>query len=226
MNGKAVCFDMDGVLVNTMDDHALAWHHAFREQGHVIEAAEFYELEGMPGMQTILHVDRIHELRLPLVQQEAIYRNKRAHFVEHSNYGFYKHTIKALKSLSQSGIPVGLATGSRKEFVNEVLEKLEEMGITFDAVITGDDVEKGKPSPEPYEKVFAQFPFRPNEWIVVENAPLGIQSAKASGAFVLALLTTLPEEKMLLADGILKHHEELDEYLMGSVRGQARNFTK
>ncbi|WP_164988834.1 HAD family hydrolase [Fictibacillus sp. S7] len=226
MNYKAVCFDMDGVLVNTMDDHALAWHHAFREQGHVVKAADFYELEGMPGMQTILHVNRIYGLQLPLEQQEAIYRNKRAHFVKHSKYGFYQHTLQALKGLSQSGIPIGLATGSRKEFVNEVLERLEEMGITFDAVITGDDVEKGKPSPEPYEKVFAQFSYRPNEWIVVENAPLGIQAAVASGAFVLALLTTLPEEKLILANDILKHHQELKEYLLSEVGVQARDFTK
>ncbi|MED2972535.1 HAD family phosphatase [Fictibacillus sp. B-59209] len=216
MTYKAVCFDMDGVLVDTMKDHAKAWNYAFGEQGHIISEDYFYELEGMPGMQTILHVNNRHLLKLSDTEQEEIYHNKRSHFIQNSTYAFYDETVEAILALKEAGIPIALATGSRKEFVQEVLEKLR---ISFDAVITGDDVEKGKPSPEPYEKVFKQFSYSAEEWIVVENAPLGIQAADDSGAYVLALLTTLPEEKQSRADEILKDHGRLKEYLLRKLRG-------
>ncbi|MDN4074780.1 MULTISPECIES: HAD family hydrolase [Fictibacillus] len=216
MTYKAVCFDMDGVLVDTMKDHAKAWNYAFGEQGYNISEDYFYELEGMPGMQTITHVDQHRFLQLSELEQQSIYHIKRAFFVQHSQYSFYKDTVEAIKALKEAGIPIALASGSRKEFVHEVLKQLP---VSFDAVITGDDVKKGKPSPEPYEKVFKQFPFAADEWIVVENAPLGIQSGADSGAHVLALLTTMPKEKLSRADEILHDHGTLKQNLLKKLRG-------
>lgn len=212
---KAVCFDMDGVLVDTMDDHAEAWNFAFQERGHSIAREYFYELEGMPGRKTIQHVNERFSLNLTPQDQEALYHSKRNYFVQHSTYSFYKDTLEAIAYLKEKNIPIGLATGSRKEFVEEVLSQLH---FPFDAVITGDDVVNGKPSPEPYEKVFEQFDFPFEEWIVVENAPLGIRAAKASGAFVLAIQTTLPEEKLLHADHVLEQHKDLKECLQQRMK--------
>ncbi|MFC7370356.1 HAD family hydrolase [Fictibacillus iocasae] len=204
MRLKAVCFDMDGVIVDTMPHHVKAWHHAFLREGHEIEERVFFEREGMPGMKTIKDVNILRELNLTQNQMDQIYDEKRAFFKQNAQYDFLEETVKTAQFLKKSGVTIALATGSRREFVTEILSQLS---FTFDAVITGDDVNVGKPSPEPYLGIAEKFPFHKKEWLVIENAPLGITSAKRAEMEVWALETTLSADFLKEADKILKKEE-------------------
>jgi beta-phosphoglucomutase len=200
MNIKAVCFDMDGVVVHTMPHHVEAWLYAFKEKGFDHTELEFYLREGMPGRKTILDV--FHSCQIPVSDEdvEEIYVSKRNYFKENANYIFINETLSLLEYLNKKDIPISLVTGSRREFVVEVLEKLP---VKFNTVITGDDVKEGKPSPEPYMKAMRNFNFAPSEWLIIENAPLGIESAKQAGAFCLAVETTLDKKYLTKADVIV-----------------------
>lgn len=201
MNIKAVCFDMDGVVVHTMPHHVEAWLYAFKEKGFNHDELEFYIREGMPGRQTIADIFKTFHVEARDQDIEDIYEQKRAYFKKNAKYTFIKETISLLEYLNNIGIPVSLVTGSRKEFAAEVLQQLP---VAFHSVITGDDVRDGKPSPEPYLKAMESFDFDPSEWLVIENAPLGIESAKRAGAFCLAVETTLEKKYLKKADMILK----------------------
>ncbi|MCM3716840.1 HAD family hydrolase [Fictibacillus phosphorivorans] len=200
MKFKAVCFDMDGVVVDTMHHHVEAWRYAFNQKGYDRNDLEFYLREGMPGRKTIMDVFNSSQLTVSEEDIEDIYIQKRKYFKENANYTFIKETLCVLKYLYTEGIPLSLVTGSRKEFVDEVLEKLP---VSFDSVITGDDVKEGKPLPEPYLKAISNHSYSPSEWLVIENAPLGIESAKQAGAFCLAVETTLEKEYLASADEIV-----------------------
>jgi mannitol-1-/sugar-/sorbitol-6-phosphatase len=63
-------------------------------------------------------------------------------------------------------------------------------------MITSDDIQRGKPDPEPYIKAAQILGFAPSGSIVVEDAPAGIRAGKASGARVLALRTTAPDPEL------------------------------
>jgi beta-phosphoglucomutase len=210
MSIKAICFDMDGVIVDTMPHHVEAWQHAFSQEGHTLHGQLFYEREGMPGMRTIDDIDTLRSLALTKSQMDRIYHEKRNYFKENARYEFISASVEAASFLQLSGIPIALATGSRREFVEEIVSQLS---FSFDAIITGDDVIEGKPSPEPYLKIAEKFNYDPEEWLVVENAPLGILSAKRAGMKVWAVETTLASEYLGKADKILKTDE-----LMGAIQ--------
>jgi len=73
----------------------------------------------------------------------------------------------------------------------------------FDVVITADDVRDGKPNPEPYLTAASRLQARPDECLVVENAPLGIRAAKGAGMDCVALTTTLDARFLTEADAVL-----------------------
>jgi beta-phosphoglucomutase len=201
MKIKAVCFDMDGVVVDTMPHHVEAWIYSFKEKGFHHEELDFYLREGMPGKKTIQDIFNTFNVQAKESEIDEIYEAKRQYFKKNADYTFIKDTVSCLHYLQERKIPCCLVTGSRREFVEEVLKTLS---FTFDYVISGDDVQKGKPSREPYEKAMSHFPYDPSEWLVIENAPLGIKSAKKAGALCIAVETTLGEKYLETADVIVK----------------------
>ncbi|MCM3730720.1 HAD family phosphatase [Fictibacillus nanhaiensis] len=201
MNIKAVCFDMDGVVVHTMPHHVEAWQYAFKEKGYKHEDLEFYLREGMPGRKTISDIFQSNQMQVDEKDMEDIYINKRNYFKKNAEYAFINETVSLLEYLFSQGIPISLVTGSRKEFVEEVIRNLP---VKFHSVITGDDVKIGKPSPEPYLNAIRGLSYDSSEWLVIENAPLGIESAKRAGAYCLAVETTLEKEYLTRADRIVK----------------------
>ncbi|MBM3324407.1 MAG: HAD family hydrolase, partial [Calditrichaeota bacterium] len=104
-------------------------------------------------------------------------------------------------------IHCGIVTGSVRANMNGVMTA-EEIAL-FDPIISAEMCQHGKPHPEPYLKALEVLNLPARECLVVENAPLGIQSAKAAGIRVAALTVTLPREYLTEADVILDHHNEL-----------------
>ena len=83
--------------------------------------------------------------------------------------------------------------------------RLQHVGIPVpDRFITADDVVNGKPSPEPYLKGAALLGLAPEDCLVFEDTPAGIQAAKAAGMRVIALQTTYPAEELTAADAMVK----------------------
>ncbi|GAI93777.1 unnamed protein product, partial [marine sediment metagenome] len=80
----------------------------------------------------------------------------------------------------------------------------------FDVVITGDKTIRGKPFSDPYLKGAEELGLKPEECIVVENAPLGIQAAKSAGAYCIAICSTLDRSYLEEADEIVEKFEDLN----------------
>ncbi|MGO9245133.1 MAG: HAD family hydrolase, partial [Verrucomicrobiia bacterium] len=79
----------------------------------------------------------------------------------------------------------------------------------FDFIITGDEVPRAKPFPDPYLTAARQLGLRPEECVVVENAPLGIEAARNAGMRCVAVETTLGKEYLTSADHVLQNIAEL-----------------
>ena len=79
----------------------------------------------------------------------------------------------------------------------------------FATIVTGEMVKLGKPHPAPYLKAAELLKLEPEQCLVVENAPLGIKSAKAAGMFCLAITTSLPKSYLKRADIIVDRLEEI-----------------
>ena len=105
--------------------------------------------------------------------------------------------------------------GSIRRNLNHVVP--EEERNLFDVIVTSDLCTYGKPHPEPYLRAATALKIMPEHCLAVENAPMGIQSAKAAGIFTLAITSTLPAEYLKDADGIISNLSDIfhnDAYIL------------
>jgi len=91
--------------------------------------------------------------------------------------------------IQKQGIDCWVVTGSAQEILLDRLEKAYSGLLKREKAVTGLEVHHGKPHPEPYLKALAKSGFQKHEIIVIENAPLGVESAKAAGLFTIAVNT-------------------------------------
>ncbi len=196
---QALLFDMDGVVVDSMPMHLQTWQQTLAPLGVAPTAQDLYPLEGVPTERTAqLLTERL--LGEPCSEEEArrLAERKRELF----RGGFHPALLPGMGSLLHDlqgrGYRLGLVTGSARQVADQVLGPTG-MGSLFETVVTGDQVVQGKPSPEPYQKAAKRLGLVPQRCLVVENAPLGLQAARAAGMRCLALETTLSAGQLLAA---------------------------
>ena len=208
---KAVLFDMDGVIADSMEHHAESWQTVFREYGVLISKEEIFKREGMSGLDSIIDVIRSKGVPVPDEKEQKKLQKRKLELFEKNRIEIFPHVLDILQFLKSKNVGLGLVTGSLKRSVNFILPR--EIFQFFDAVVTFDDITSGKPHPEPYLKALVMTGCGPEDALVIENAPLGIESAKSAGIDCFALETTLPSEYLDKADRIFKTHEALFEFL-------------
>ncbi|MCU0820884.1 MAG: HAD family hydrolase, partial [Spirochaetes bacterium] len=130
---------------------------------------------------------------------------------EKNRIEIFPQVREILQFLKSKNVLLALVTGSLKRSVGFILPG--DIFQFFNAVVTFDDITKGKPHPEPYLKALEMTGCRPGDALVIENAPFGIESAKKAGIDCLALETTLPEAYLNGADLVFKNHEALFAHL-------------
>jgi len=210
---KAVLFDMDGVIMDSMPWHVKAWQEAFREFGLLVPEEALYLHEGAIEAKTSRKifedqgVTPTEELfKAVLQRQRELFRQKYQRFVRP-----FPEVPELLSALRREGRRLALVTSSHKEILDDILP--QDLRPLFHFILTGDQVSRRKPHPEPYLRAQEQLGVKATESIVVENAPAGIKAAKGAGAFCIALMTTLPEKHLRGADLILSSHQELRRFL-------------
>ncbi len=195
----AIIFDMDGVVLDSMPTHVQTWQQALAPLGIELAADDLYPLEGVP---TELTAQKLTEkfLGRPCSAEEAqrLAGAKRAYFRQIFEPKLVPGIGPLLHDLHGRGYRLGLVTGSARSVVDESLAPTGVAAL-FDAVVTGDQVARGKPDPEPYRIAAERLGLPPAECLAVENAPLGIRSAKGAGMGCVALETTLSAEQLTAA---------------------------
>ncbi len=209
---KGIIFDMDGVLVNSMPYHAKAWVKVFSDMGIKITEDQIYDIEGSNHMG-VIDIFFTKAGRQPDPDMyETILSRKREYFFGNNDTEAFEGMYECLEYLNED-LMLAVASGADRTIVSSLIEKFYS-GI-FDVIISGEDVSKGKPDPEPYEKAVRMLGLKREECLVIENAPLGIRSAKEAGIFCVGIPTYLDASKIKEADLILKDHAALIDYLKG-----------
>ena len=215
---KAVFFDQDGILYNSMPYHAESWAYAMTKHGLPYTPEECYRNEG----RTSTGVIQEYYLRIfgkeasPEIIQ-AIYADKTEHFNEMT--GGFPGTIPGVSDvlhfLYDHGVQCWVVTGSGQHNLIDALN--ETFDHVFTGIISSFDVLHGKPDPEPYLKAWSRSGFKKEECMVVENAPLGVRAAKAAELFTCAVNTgPLPDSDLAAegADRIFPDMQALLEWLI------------
>lgn len=182
---------MDGVLIDAMPFHAEAFQIAFREiVKFEIDKRDVFLLEGMPGPTLIKEVFKRNNLGSPDEKLVAGISNRKKELFEEIQSARAFHGVKELIELlnCENCLKAVVSGASRKEV--ESLLKQTNLG-KFDLIISGEDLGEGKPSPEPFSMALSKLKLKPSEALVVENAPLGVDSAvKANIEYIITLNNT------------------------------------
>ncbi len=198
---KAVLFDMDGVLFNSMPLHATSWHRSMASFGLDMAKRDAYRYEGMRGVETIKLLARQQWHReLSDDEAESMYQVKSAYFSDMPAPRKIKGINPLMQRIHDAGLTIGIVTGSGQQALLDRLEHTFCLPIARNHIVTSYDVTHGKPAPDPYIKGMQKVGTQPWETIVVENAPLGIQAAVAAHCFTVAVNTgPLPNSELAAA---------------------------
>ena len=199
---KAVLFDMDGVLFDSMPIHAYSWTKALLEMGVDFTEEEGYLNEGRTGSGTIQLVYRKSLGReAGEAEIQRIYKRKSQLFEQHPEAPVMPGAKELLDLVEQAGLKRILVTGSGQKTLLDKLNTHFPGHFVQKNMVTAYDVTMGKPHPEPYLKGLKKAQTQINQAIVVENAPLGVASAKAAGLFTVAVKTGKLQDHHLLDAG-------------------------
>jgi HAD superfamily hydrolase (TIGR01509 family) len=207
---KAVIFDMDGVLVDSMSDHAEAVQHIFDEIGVEMDKQDIFEREGertVDIMRFLLQKGSGDASQFDIsdiVDRYIVEFNKIAEFK------VFDGMLECLTNL-KGKFNLAVVSGSDRPIVYDIIES-EYPGI-FRELVTADDVQRGKPEPDPYLKAIEMLGISNHEAIVIENAPMGVESAKKAGLCCVAVPTYLDAGKFHQADMVIENHTRLVEFL-------------
>jgi len=186
----AALIDMDGTLYDSMSNHARAWSIMCEETGLVADPDEFFLYEGMTGAQTIdILMQRCRGRHATVNECVSLYKRKTEIFRSLPSVSPMPGAKRLTDLMIEVGLRRVLVTGSGQ---NSLLDRLNKdfPGVFADKMrITSRDVEHGKPHPEPYIRAMQLAQVKPSQAIAVENAPLGVKSAAAAGAFTIAVVT-------------------------------------
>ena len=199
---KAVLFDMDGVLFNSMPYHADAWHKVMKRHGLDLSCEEAYLHEGRTGASTINLVYRRQFGRdADPTLIESIYAEKSAEFSKNPEPECMPGAGEILHKLKSEDIIPVLVTGSGQHSLFDRLAHCFPNMFERERMVTAFDVKYGKPNPEPYLMGLEKAGVKANEAIVVENAPIGVQAGTAAGIFTVAVNTGPLDGQVLLDAG-------------------------
>jgi beta-phosphoglucomutase len=206
---KSVIFDLDGVVLDSMPSHVSAWQSTFSEIGVQVEPDFIYRNEGNLDWERLSRHEAFQGRGVTsdgfdklLGRQRCIYLEKYADRVRP-----FPGAVDLLHELALAGVPLALVTSSSRAVFTVTLS--DWLTDRFTCLVTRDMVSKGKPNPEPYLKALAELRLEPEEAVVVENAPAGIEAARGAGLTCLALTTTLTAADLDQADLVFSSHKEL-----------------
>ncbi len=199
-NIKAILFDLDGVLVDMPDGHYEALNRALRLFGAEIGREEHTSM--FNGLSTRKKIDLLVQCeRLPDGLKELINRVKQKYTKEViPKYCVPEYSkIIMLQELKRNGYQLACVSNSVKESVHSMLKSAGLIEY-FDFIIGNDEVTRAKPDPEIYLVTYEKMKLKPEECVIVEDAPHGIASAKASGGYVIEVRGVEDVHVALFAD--------------------------
>ncbi|MFI9200074.1 HAD family hydrolase [Streptomyces sp. NPDC053048] len=212
----AALFDLDGTLVATEHRSRAAWTQLFQAHGLTVDDALLATFVGRRGQEALAdHVHRFPGSTVDDLFEEAVgYLNGPDIPPPHAVPG----AEALVKRLHAEGVPLAVVTSGLREHARALLDFVGGADL-FAALVTAEDVVRGKPHPEGYLAGCAALGVAPEHAVAFEDAPAGVTAAKAAGLACVGITTTHPAGDLRAADLVVPDLTEVGWPL--PVRGTA-----
>jgi pseudouridine-5'-monophosphatase len=201
---SAVVFDMDGVLLDTECLYTEATQQIVGRFGQTFDWTIKGNMIGRPARDSARYL--VETLALPLAPEEYL-REREALFATLMPTAEAMPGARALTAaLHARGVPLAVATSSARPLFELKTTRHREWFADFDVVVTGDDprVARGKPAPDIYLLAAHELGIAPARCLAIEDAPAGIEAARAAGMQVVAVPDpALGRDRVAAADLVL-----------------------
>ena len=198
---RGVLFDMDGVLVDSEPYICKSSVLMFEEIGLKVSPEDFIPFVGMGENRYIGGVAEKYGLSIDIKKAKA------------RTYEIYKTIIKGkltalpgvrefIDKCHKKGLKMAVATSADQVKMEANLNEINLLPDLFNATVNGLEVENKKPHPDIYLKASERLGLKPEECLVIEDAPSGIKAAAAAGCRCLAITSSFPENELAEADWI------------------------
>ena len=192
----AVIFDCDGTLVDSEPLARTAWERALLPYGYALTDADAEASVGLP-------YPRVHAYfaaRAELPDADAFWTEFTSQLFTliDSDLVPFPDAIAAAQALRAQGVPLAVASSSPRERLERTLGRAGLLDA-FDVVVSGDEVEHGKPAPDMFLLAASRLGVEPETCVVIEDSPPGVQAGIAAGMFTLAVCRVPGTEASLAA---------------------------
>lgn len=180
MGKKAVIFDMDGVIFDTERVYLEIWKSVFEKYGYKMTKELYITVMGTGRKNVIKTFLENFGDDLPIEKMYEEKDNQLFYIIENQGIPLKKGVKELFSMLKEKNYKIALATSAKRDRVEKQI-KDKWLKESFDAIVCGDDVEKGKPSPDIFLKAAKKIDVEPENCFVVEDSPAGIKAAFSGG---------------------------------------------
>ncbi|NLB66379.1 MAG: HAD family phosphatase [Lentisphaerae bacterium] len=209
LTSRAFLFDLDGVVVDSNQLHVDSWAAVAERHGHPLLQPDYI---GKCGLRTTAVIREL--LRWPVseaearqigLEKETIYRD----WIRAGGIDAIPGVVDFIRRARELGVPCAVASSAPRANLDLCVEALG-LASCFQATVSGEDVTRGKPAPDIFLAAAAALGVEPNQCVVFEDAPAGVQAARAASMAVIALTTSHLPAELAQADQIVPDFTKLD----------------
>jgi beta-phosphoglucomutase len=184
----ACLFDLDGVIVDTAKYHFLAWRRLCNELGFDFSEEDNEHLKGISRAESLDMLLEKGGVEMSQPEKEALMTRKNNWYLEYVDKMSAEEILPGarafLELVKSAGIRIALGSSSKNAV--RILEKID-LYTTFDAVIDGTKVTKGKPDPQTFLLGAEALGVEPAHCVVFEDAKAGVEAALAGGMYAIGV---------------------------------------
>ena len=201
-----VIFDMDGVLVDSADSHWESWRRLAQENRRTATREQFAATFGRQNRDIIpILFGEVSAARTQALsdRKEAIYRD-----LIRDHLPVVPGAVELIRSLFADGAVLAVGSSGPKANIALVLKAMR-VADAISVIVSAEDVTRGKPDPQVFQLAARRLGLLPSRCIVIEDAPAGVEAAKAAGARAVAVLIHHPRQAFPHADCIVDYVADL-----------------
>lgn len=215
---RAVIWDMDGVIADTAPYHFKAWQGVFGKAGVDFTEEHFRHHFGQRN-DTIINSTLGKDLSAK--ELASIAQEKEKGFRENARGKVRPHqgVLELMKSLRAHGFTQAIGSSAPIENIELVIHELD-IAVYFEAIVFGQEVKEGKPSPMGFLLAAQKLNVPPQSCVVIEDAVAGVAAAKSAGMHCLAVTNTNHRTNLSQADLVV---DSLAEVTISDLESMLRS---